>query len=232
MSTATDESIRTRQTLLSRLRDVGDHDSWRVFFDLYWRLLYNVARHAGLDDSDAQDVVQETVIAVARKMPGFHYDPQRGSFKQWLLRITRRRIMDHLRKLYRRPPQTELDGEGTPLDEDAFEAATAVASDALESAWQQEWEQAMFDAAVAQVRALVNPKHFQVFDYCVLKGWSVSKAAATLGMNPAQVYLAKHRVGQVVKRLVRQLSEDQSRDEILSADDTNHGSGEASEPNS
>jgi hypothetical protein len=51
-----------------------------------------VARRAGLDESGAQDVVQETVIAVARKMPGFRYDPQRGSFKQWLLRITHRRI--------------------------------------------------------------------------------------------------------------------------------------------
>ena len=63
------DSLPTRRTLLSRLRNLGDDASWRVFFDTYWRLIYNVARKAGLPDSDAQDVVQDTVIAVARKMP-------------------------------------------------------------------------------------------------------------------------------------------------------------------
>ena len=104
------DSLPTRASLLSRLRDLGDKDSWRTFFDMYWRLLYNVARKSGLNDGDAQDVVQETVIAVARKMPEFRYDPTKGSFKQWLLLITRRRIQDHLRRHYRSLPRNE-----TPL---------------------------------------------------------------------------------------------------------------------
>jgi DNA-directed RNA polymerase specialized sigma24 family protein len=62
-----------------------------------------------LDDSGAQDVVQETVIAVARKMPGVRYDPQRGSFKQWPLRITHRRIADHPRQVYRQPVRADID---------------------------------------------------------------------------------------------------------------------------
>src|SRR5215472_1766187 len=95
------DSLPTRSTLLSRLRDLGDDASWRAFFDTYWRLIYNVARKAGLAEADAQDVVQETVIAVARRIPEFRYDPAKGSFKQWLLLITRRRIHDHLRRLYR-----------------------------------------------------------------------------------------------------------------------------------
>jgi RNA polymerase sigma-70 factor (ECF subfamily) len=102
---------------------LDDHVSWRTFFERYWRLLYNVARHSGLDDAAAQDVVQETVIGVAKAMPGFHYDPARGSFKQWLLRITRRRIMDQFRKAYRQPPKAELEPEALEDDE---ELASAV----------------------------------------------------------------------------------------------------------
>src|SRR5437867_1224129 len=98
------DSLPTRASLLSRLRDLGDSDSWREFFETYWRLIYNVARKAGLSDDAAQDVVQETVIAVARKMPEFRYDPAKGSFKQWLLLITRRRIHDQLRRQYRSVP--------------------------------------------------------------------------------------------------------------------------------
>ena len=79
--------IPTRQSLLSRLKDWDDHESWRVFFETYWKLIYNAAIKAGLADAEAQDVVQETVISVMKSMPGFEYDAQHGSFKGWLLRL-------------------------------------------------------------------------------------------------------------------------------------------------
>src|SRR5215212_11638195 len=108
MNEASEDSLLTRRTLLSRLRNLDDQESWRTFFNLYWRLLYNVARKSGLDDLCAQEIVQDTVIAVARQMPEFRYDPAQGTFRQWLLRITRRRIIDHLRKIYRQPLRAEL----------------------------------------------------------------------------------------------------------------------------
>src|SRR5688572_2283931 len=104
------DSLPTRRSLLSRLRNVEDDASWYAFFNAYWRLIYNVARKSGLSDDAAQEVVQETVISVARKMPGFRYEPEKGSFKQWLLLITRRRIHDHLRKVYRSLPAPGAEG--------------------------------------------------------------------------------------------------------------------------
>ena len=90
--------IPTRRSLLSRLRDLGDQESWSDFFHSYWRLIYEVALKAGLSDADAQEVVQETVISVAKQMPGFKYDRAKGSFKNWLQNTTRWRIQDQLRK--------------------------------------------------------------------------------------------------------------------------------------
>jgi RNA polymerase sigma-70 factor (ECF subfamily) len=206
MNERVDDSLQTRRSLLSRLRDLDDHESWRTFFERYWRLLYNVARRSGLDDLAAQEVVQDTVISVARQMPGFHYDPERGTFRQWLLRITRRRLMDFMRKSYRQPHFAEIDTES----EDALAAAAAVvdaAPEIIDRAWNEEWERLVFDAAVAQVRAEVNPKQFQVFDFCVLKGLPIRKVTETLGLNAAQVYLAKHRVSRAVKRVARQIHE-------------------------
>jgi len=80
-----EDSIPTRHSLLLRLKQWDDTASWREFFETYWELIYNVARKAGLSDAEAQDVVQETVIGVARRIGDFEADPRRGSFKSWLL---------------------------------------------------------------------------------------------------------------------------------------------------
>lgn len=197
--------------MLSRLRDLDDQESWRTFFDRYWQLLYNVARKSGLDDMAAQEIVQETVIAVARQMPKFHYDPARGTFRQWLLRITRRRIIDHLRRVYRQPAHVDLPPESLDDAEEHAGAITDESASAIEAAWNAEWEKATFDAALARVRTETNPRHFQVFDYCVLKGWPAAKVAATLGLNAAQVYLAKHRVAHAMKRAVRRIEEERAQ---------------------
>jgi RNA polymerase sigma-70 factor (ECF subfamily) len=204
-SPAATDSLPTRASLLSRLRDLGDSDSWQTFFDTYWRLLYNVARKSGLSDPEAQDVVQETVIAVARKMPGFRYDPAKGSFKQWLLLITRRRIQDQLRRLYRSAPVAE--GRSAELDEKVQNLpALAPAPDAqIDAAWEQEWRSNLFQAALARVRCRANPKHYQVFDCCVLQGLPAPEVARMLGLNAAQVYLARHRMNAAVKLAVKEL---------------------------
>src|SRR5688572_9249633 len=135
-----EDSLPTRRSLLSRLRDVDDNASWRTFFERYWRLIYNVARKSGLSDDAAQDIVQETVIAVARKMPEFRYDPEKGSFKQWLLLITRRRIQDHFRRVYRSLPVADSQSEHSSIwDEQAAEGQ-------IEAAWEQEWRDNIFQA--------------------------------------------------------------------------------------
>src|SRR6185436_17465109 len=102
---ATDSLLPTRQSLLTRLRDWQDQDGWREFFDTYWPLIYRVARQAGLEDGAAQDVVQNTFIYLTRRMPKFRYDPERGSFKSWLRRVTRSRISVFRRRAEAKEPR-------------------------------------------------------------------------------------------------------------------------------
>src|SRR6266478_5996435 len=79
-----DETIATRASLLGRLKDLGDVASWEEFYQTYRELIYSVARKAGLNETEAEEAVQETLISVAKKMPGFKYDPTVDSFKGWL----------------------------------------------------------------------------------------------------------------------------------------------------
>jgi RNA polymerase sigma factor (sigma-70 family) len=205
------DSLPTRRSLLSRLRDIGDDMSWRVFFETYWRLIYNVARKSGLSDDDAQDVVQDTVICVARQMPEFHYDPAKGSFKQWLLLITRRRIHDRLRRLYRSVRVTDSSASESSASGGDVAGSIPAPDVAIDAAWEEEWRQNIFASALDRVRQRVSPKHFQVFDYCVLRDVPPARVAKMLGLSAPQVYLAKHRVSAAVKRAAAEVEEELGR---------------------
>jgi RNA polymerase sigma factor (sigma-70 family) len=193
------ELLPTRQSLLSRLRDCADQESWRVFFDTYWRLIYNAAIKARLTDAEAQDAVQETLISVMKSMPNFQYDAKKGSFKGWLLSLTKWRISDQYRKRQRGVEHQRRDSAAS--DETAtIERVPGPDGPELEALWDEEWERNLVGAALERVKRKVDSKQYQLFDLYVLKKWTVLKVAQTLSVNPGRVYLAKHRVNQLIRK--------------------------------
>ena len=86
----TSNVLPTRASLLGRLKNLDDQESWQEFFDIYCPLLRGLALRRGLTDQEAGDAVQETMVSVARKMPESRYDPKVSSFKRWLRVIAER----------------------------------------------------------------------------------------------------------------------------------------------
>ena len=209
----TDSLLPTRQSLLSRLRDVQDQDGWSEFFDRYWRLIYNVARKSGLSDVEAQEVVQSTFIYLSRRMPKFRYEPARGSFKSWLRAVTRSRISVYRRrekadeKLMREP----FEGRGDD-DELAVDLVPDPAADALDEVWQREWEQNLLDAGYRHVRAKVSSQQLLIFRLATKGDLALTQVAKKLGVSLAQVYLARHRVGKLLKTEVQRLRRETEQD--------------------
>src|SRR6266850_4211867 len=163
----TDSWLPTRQSLLSRLRDCEDQAGWREFFDAYWRLIYNVARKSGLADVEAQDVVQNTFIYLTRRMPKFHYESSRGSFKSWLRRVTRSRISVYCRRAEsKEPPLPELSLENG--DAHVWESIPDPAPDALDEVWQREWEENLLKAALRRIRPRVTAQQLMIFEMAAL----------------------------------------------------------------
>ena len=206
---ADDQLIPTRQTLLVRLKDLDDSESWREFFDIYWRLIYTVAVKAGLSDVESQEVVQETIISLSRHIEQFEYDPKRGSFKNWLLKMTRWRILDHLRKR-----AIEQKNRAHPSPEDPAETTARTSTvdripdpqgDGISTVWEAEWQKTLLDAAMERVKSQVEPRHFQVFYFCVVKQQSVPTVCRMFGVNAAQVYVIKHRISAQVKKQLKLL---------------------------
>ena len=207
-----DEGIPTRGTLLARLKDMGDESSWNAFYDIYHDLIFSVARRAGLNESEAAEVVQNTLISVAGKMPGFTYDPAKDSFKGWLLTVVRWRIRDQLAKRSGQPGgQQQFSSSGGPSDQDTRTATVERVPDpagpALEGVWEQEWESRLIETALARIKRQVQPLHYQIYHLHVVVGQPAREVARTLGVNVAQIYLAKHRIGNLLRKEVQRLKQ-------------------------
>jgi len=207
MAQRNDDFIPTRATLLQRLKNWQDESSWQEFFDTYWKLIYGVARKAGMTDAEAQDVVQETMVAVARHMPKFKYDPAIGSFKAWLLNMTRWRIVDHTRRRAASPNHEPLP-EASETTTGTAEKVVDPASDDLDEVWDNEWTRALLEAAILKVKRRVDPQNYQLFDFYVNKDWPADKVAGTFGGSVDQVYLAKHRMTEMIKEEVKRLEKE------------------------
>lgn len=197
-------SIATRETLLERLKGIEDHASWLDFFNTYWRLIHGFAVKSGLTEDEAQDVVQDTVLSVARNIPEFQYDPAKCSFKTWLLNLTRWRIVDQLRKRKSARFTNETGGR-TDAEPVGIEEIPMPDGGELEGIWNNEWEANLLDTAAQRVKTQVRPRQYQMFYLHVLKELPVKEVAQRIGASVGSVYLAKHRVGRLFKREIKLL---------------------------
>lgn len=209
-------SLDTKPTLLKRLQSSEDPESWKEFYRVYGNLIRFFATKSGLTPEEAEEVVQETAIGVARKLPDFVYDPTKCRFKTWLLNLTRWRILDQIRKRMRfdsmASTQTQPLGP-SPFphhrshDEETGTTQQIPDPNSIEFGreWDECWEKNLMEVALAKVRKKIEDLNFQIFDLNVLKGVPASEVAITLGISIPRVYLAKCRVTSLLKKEVRRL---------------------------
>jgi RNA polymerase sigma factor (sigma-70 family) len=203
MTARTNSLLATRRSLISRLRNCDDQESWRDFFTTYWKLIYSFAVRCGCSDTEAEEVVQETMVSLAKKMPEYRYDPATCSFKGWLLHVTNWRVIDQLRK--RRSEEAPALPVGNAAAELVDQMAGPTAPE-LEALWDEEWQKNMIDAAMQRVKRKVNSEQYQIFHLLAVKGQGAREVAGLLGVNIAKVYLAKHAVAKLVKKEIEVLT--------------------------
>jgi RNA polymerase sigma-70 factor (ECF subfamily) len=150
-------------------------------------------------------VAQDVFKRVAETIKDFDTDPERGSFRGWLMKLTHWRIADKFasrRKLpMRQSPAAPAEDAGPRTG-----TITRVPSpEDDENAWDREWQEHVLAAAMERLARQVKPKHFQAFELYVRQGWSVLKVSSQLGLNPASVYVIGHRLTKQLKAEVDKL---------------------------
>lgn len=211
-------SLRTRPSLLKRLQSGDDSESWKEFYRTYGGLIRFFALKSGLTKDEAEDVVQETAIGVARKLPAFVYNPAVCRFKTWLLNLTRWRIHHQLRKRRQAnaadPDRMAPPRRVRPVDGDIGDDGNTTATahripdrsvPEFGAEWDAAWENNLIAKALEKVRERVGERQFQIFNLYVTQGWSPQAVGKTLGVSLARVYMTKHRVAATLKKEYRQL---------------------------
>lgn len=199
-------SLLTRPSLLLRVREWNDGASWAEFHRLYRRLIYGRARRAGLSHADAEDVAQDVFKRVAETIRDFDANPARGSFRGWLMQLTRWRIADQFERRQRLAGAAHSSGGDVSAPAGAIEQLPAPADN--EDEWDREWRQHILAAAAERLARQVKPRQFQIFDLYVLQGWPLLRVTQELRVSPASVYVIAHRLRRRLKAEVEKLQQE------------------------
>jgi RNA polymerase sigma-70 factor (ECF subfamily) len=195
-----DDNLATRASLLGRIKNWEDAKSWEEFTQTYSRLIRAVALKAGLTESEAKDVEQETLLCVAKTIHEFESNPERGTFKSWLLNLTRWRIADQFRRRSPAASGPAPASDATPTRTPTVERVPGPEN--LDVEWEVEWKKNLLETALARVGRKVKAKHLQIFDLYAMRHWPAGKVARELGVTRVQVYLVNHRLTKLMKREV------------------------------
>ena len=197
--------LPTNTSLIRRVRDVTDGQSWREFVALYEPLLLSYVRNRGLTNADASDVVQEIFINLLRVLPNFNLDHERGRFRTWLWQVTMNAIADYFRR---------RKSQGRAEDVWREQAPTEI-TDEPDEAWVQSYRQRILEFVMPQVKAVTQDKTWQCFEEFVLKNRPGNDIAAEVGLTANAVRVNANRVMDKVRVLcadyLEEMDDDQER---------------------
>ena len=183
----------TRATLLERERDPRDREAWDEFFALYAPLLESYARASGLARNDAEEVRDQCLEVLARKLPEFEYERSRGSFQAWLHRMARGKVIDLLRaRKVRKCESVALERLDAP-------------EPGPDEHWEREWRAEHLRYALSLVRRDEPEERFRAFELLLVEGLSVAEVAERTGLQATQIYKLKAALLKKVRAVLERL---------------------------
>lgn len=177
----------TRISLILRLPRSADAAAWREFVELYEPLVLRFARRRGLQEADAQDLVQRVFTSVAGAVDRWQPDAARGKFRAWLFRIARNHLINQSSLRRRERPvggSTQVRRLHSEIDERVVDAGDI----------EIEYRRAVFESAAARVKRLVQPATWSAFWETMVVGRTCESVAEELKLSVGAIYVARSRV--------------------------------------
>ncbi len=185
----------TRNSLLLKLRDPADSESWQEFVAVYRPVVYRMARRRGMQDADAQDLAQSVLISVADSVDRWETDPRRAKFRTWLSRVVRNAIVDAFRL-----NRSDV-GKGGTTELTRLEQQPEPKEDEIDGEHRRE----LFRWAARQVRWEFAEESWLAFWQTTVEAKPVQEVAAKLRKSPGAIYIARSRIMRRLQERVREV---------------------------
>lgn len=178
----------TRQTLLEKIRDKHDEDSWEDFVYYYRQYIYVVVRSMNLHHHDAEEIVQLVLLKVWEKLPEFQYDREKGRFRGWLCRVT-----GNIVKNYLRSRKSQINRVEKFKQQEEIHYLNSVSLPEIEKIASREWENYIANIAWKNIENNFND-HVKECFLLMSDDVPVPDIAVKLGISESSVYVYKKRV--------------------------------------
>lgn len=193
----------TQVSLILRLGDSQDAAAWDEFVAIYRPVIVRLALAHGLQNPDADDLAQQVLFSVARRVPDWEADPQRAKFRTWLGRVVRNAALN---ALSRRKPDRAAGGTTALTLINGKAASDCDDAELLEL----EWRRQAFRWIADQIRDEFQPQTWEAFWLTAVDGLSAAEAAKQTGKSIGAVYVARSRIMARFQEQVRTLSGEES----------------------
>jgi len=170
--------------LMARIAEMGDREAFRDLFLHYGPRVKAVMLKAGAEDALAEDLVQDVMMTVWRKV--HLYRPERGAVSTWIYTIARNARIDRLRRRSAQP-YTDLDDLELASDEPDGEDNTFAGQCAEH---------------VAEAMSELPDDQRQIIEYAFVQDLSQSEIASKLSLPLGTV---KSRMRLAYAKLKRRL---------------------------
>jgi RNA polymerase sigma factor (sigma-70 family) len=189
MSTSSFDPARTSPNLFSRLRVPGDQQAWEEFHARYAPMIGGWCRQWFPRETD--DMVQEVLVLLAKRMRTFEYEPGPGRFRGYLKTVTHRLMADLKEKERGR---RMFNGDGLVEEVEA--------SSDLEARLASEYDLELLEKAKETVRGRVEPDTWSSYVETAEKGRTGAEVARELGKSVGAVQQAKFHVLTLLRQEV------------------------------
>ena len=184
----------TSLSLLARIRQSDDSDSWNRLVELYAPLMRGWLRSYEVSGADADDLVQDVLTVVSQELPKFNHNERTGAFRSWLRRILVNRLQNYWRRRKQPPPAkggSSLLEQLKQLEDD---------NSGLSRIWNEQHDRDVIARLIDLVRPRFQPKTWEAFRRQMFDGQKPGQVAADLGMTLGSVYMARNRVLAALRR--------------------------------
>ena len=195
------EFPETRAEVLRRIRSPRDREAWEEFVSMYRPIVYRMARRRGLQDADAQDLVQRVMFAVSGSIERWEQRDENTRFRHWLRRVTKNAVHNALTR------QPHDRGRGGSEIQELLTEQQEPGSD-YEQAFALETRREIFHRAASVVQSEVRGNTWLAFQLTVIEGLTVRDAAVKLGISEGGIYAAQGRTIERLRRVVEELEEE------------------------